>query len=71
MLIEIADDAFALAEYGRLSYLIPLRMTEYLRKEQEVMPFFTFFTQFEYIYQRLYRHANATLMNVRLTQIIC
>ncbi|KHN87439.1 Aminopeptidase N [Toxocara canis] len=61
--LKLLDDAFVLSEYGRIPYSIPLRMSQYLREEHEVMPFLTFFARYEYIHQRLFRHPNATLMD--------
>lgn len=38
---QLIDDAFALASVGRTDYGRVLNLTEYLKKERDVMPWYT------------------------------
>ncbi|VDM06812.1 unnamed protein product [Wuchereria bancrofti] len=61
--LKLLDDAFVLAETGRIPYTIPMKMSLYLRNETKVVPFITFLTRFETILYRVHRHSNASLFN--------
>ncbi|VDM98786.1 unnamed protein product [Thelazia callipaeda] len=61
--IKLLDDAFVLAENGHIPYAIAMKMSLYLRNENEVVPFITFLARFELILFRLYRHPNASRLN--------
>ncbi|VBB33202.1 unnamed protein product [Acanthocheilonema viteae] len=61
--LRLLDDAFVLAEIGNIPYMIPMKMSLYLRNETKAVPFITFLTRFETILHRVHRHSNATLFN--------
>ncbi|OZC12116.1 hypothetical protein X798_00635 [Onchocerca flexuosa] len=61
--LKLLDDAFVLAETGRIPYTIPMKMSLYLRNETKVVPFITFLSRFETILYRVHRHPNASLFN--------
>ncbi|EJD74474.1 peptidase family M1 containing protein [Loa loa] len=61
--LKLLDDAFVLAETGRIPYAIPMKMSLYLRNETKVVPFITFLTRFETILYRVHRHSSASLFN--------
>uniref|UniRef100_A0A915PQZ6 Aminopeptidase n=1 Tax=Setaria digitata TaxID=48799 RepID=A0A915PQZ6_9BILA len=61
--LRLLDDAFVLAESGRIPYTIPMEMSLYLRNETKVVPFITFLTRFETILYRVHRHPNSSFFN--------
>ncbi|KAM3717958.1 Aminopeptidase [Dirofilaria immitis] len=61
--LKLLDDAFVLAEIGRIPYTIPMKMSLSLRNETKVVPFITFLSRFETILYRIHHHPNASLFN--------
>lgn len=50
---QLIDDAFTLAESGRLDYKVPLKLSHYLTEETDFAPWATALSHFERIEQML------------------
>lgn len=55
---RLIDDAFNLARAGQLNYNIPLRLTEYLIKEEDIIPWFSAMNCLNYVLERMRRSEN-------------
>ncbi|XP_050434289.1 aminopeptidase N-like [Adelges cooleyi] len=52
---QLVDDSFNLARAGRLNYTVPLELTNYLDKENDVIPWYSVMNSFNYILDRMRR----------------
>lgn len=52
---QLIDDAFALARAGHVNYTVPLRLTKYLTKENNTVPWRSAMKGFEYLLERMPR----------------
>lgn len=52
---QLIDDAFNLAKAKELDYILVLMLSEYLKKEDDVMPWYSAKSGFEYLLQRMRR----------------
>ncbi|XP_050434301.1 thyrotropin-releasing hormone-degrading ectoenzyme-like [Adelges cooleyi] len=52
---HLVDDSFNLARAGRLNYTVPLELTNYLDKENDVIPWYSVMNSFNYILDRMRR----------------
>lgn len=55
---RLIDDAFNLARAGQLNYSIPLRLTQYLEKEDDIIPWFSAMNGLNYVLDRMRRSEN-------------
>ncbi|VVC40903.1 Hypothetical protein CINCED_3A018294 [Cinara cedri] len=55
---QLIDDSFNLARAGRLNYSIPLSLLEYLRNEDDVVPWLSAMNCLEYVVDRMRRSQN-------------
>lgn len=55
---QLIDDAFHLAMAGRLSYLVPLRLSEYLVNERSVTPWRPAMKGLRYLFDQMPRRAD-------------
>lgn len=52
---QLIDDAFALARAGQLNYSVPLQLTKYLSKEEDVIPWYSAMNGFSYLVEQMSR----------------
>lgn len=55
---QIIDDAFTLAQAGKLNYTVPLYISRYLKNETSAIPFYSVNKFFAYMLDRMLRHRN-------------
>ncbi|XP_060860636.1 aminopeptidase N-like [Metopolophium dirhodum] len=56
---QLIDDSFSLAKAGLLNYKIPMSFTQYLEKEDDIIPWFSAMNSLNYILNRMRRCRNA------------
>lgn len=56
---QIIDDAFNLAMADQLDYTLVLRLSQYLEKEDDVMPWYTAKYEFDLLISRMRRCSHA------------
>jgi len=56
---QLIDDSFNLAKAGLLNYKIPMSFTEYLEKENDIIPWFSAMNSLNYVLNRMRRFRNA------------
>lgn len=57
--VQLIDDSFSLAKAGLLNYKIPMSFTEYLEKEDDIIPWFSVMNSLNYVVNRMRRCRNA------------
>lgn len=50
---QLIDDSFNLARAGQLNYTVPLGLTRYLDKEDDVIPWFSVMDNLNYVLDRM------------------
>lgn len=50
---QLIDDSFNLARAGQLNYTVPLGLTRYLDKEDDVFPWFSVMDNLNYVLDRM------------------
>lgn len=56
---QLIDDSFSLAKAGLLNYKIPMSFTQYLEKEDDIIPWFSAMDSLNYVLNRMRRCRNA------------
>ncbi|XP_015378864.1 PREDICTED: aminopeptidase N-like [Diuraphis noxia] len=56
---QLIDDSFNLAKAGLLNYKIPMSFTDYLQKENDIIPWFTAMNSLNFVLNRMRRFRNA------------
>ncbi|XP_025208516.1 endoplasmic reticulum aminopeptidase 1-like isoform X2 [Melanaphis sacchari] len=56
---QLIDDSFSLAKAGLLNYKIPMSIANYLKKEDDIIPWFSAMKNFDYVINRMKRCRNA------------
>lgn len=71
--VQIINDAFNLALANRMDYTFVLDLSEYLKKEDDVMPWHSAKHEFGYLMDRMrrcpngYKHLKVTFHNKRIS----
>lgn len=58
---QLIDDSFSLAKAGLLNYRIPMGFTEYLKKEDDIIPWFSAMDSLNYVLNRMRRFRYALI----------
>jgi len=53
---QLIDDSFNLARADKLHYSIPLRISSYLKAEEEVLPWYSVINGYAYLIERMRRN---------------
>lgn len=55
---QLIDDSFNLARAGKLNLTVPLKLTGYLEKEDDVVPWYSAMNGLDYVLDRMRRSEN-------------
>lgn len=61
---QIIDDAFSLAENGKIQYDIPITLVRYLTNEKDFIPWFSAIQAFKKILNNLYYTSAGSVLKV-------
>lgn len=54
---QLVDDSFNLARADKLHYSVPLKLSSYLKKEDDVLPWYSAINGYSYLLERMRRNA--------------
>lgn len=66
---QLIDDSFNLARAGKLHYSVPLRLSSYLKIEDDVLPWYSAINGYSYILERMRRNA-LEYSQIRVSKIL-
>lgn len=66
---QLIDDSFNLARAGQLNYTVPLRLTRYLDKEDDIIPWFTVMDNLNFVLNQM-RRSEEGYSDVKVCPII-